>query len=99
MQGQPQIFQTSSPSRWQRFKWGGRLLFLVLMLAIIVLVVAIKRVYNPTIPQLKEQGEQYKAILHPGKHALMQESRLLRQYQGFRTAINAHQRKSASIKY
>jgi len=35
-----QIFQTNSPGRWQRFKWGGRILLLFLVIGGVVFSIA-----------------------------------------------------------
>ena len=82
--GKHQVFQTSSPTRWQRFKWTFRIVIFLFVLTAVVLGITLNKVYNPSIPQLREQDEQYKSILQPDKHALMQENKINRAYRGFR---------------
>ena len=92
-----QVFLTTSPSRWQRFKWAVRLLIFLLILFIVVLVIAYKNAYSPSLPQLKENNEKYKAILHPGKHILMQETRINKAYEGFRKYISDRPKRINSV--
>ena len=94
---QHQIFQTASATRWQRAKWGSRVLLLCGIFLLIIIIVALRHVYNPSVPQLRRQGEAYKAILEPDKNLLMRDSRLLKQYRGFRQAIQVN--KGSHIHY
>ena len=48
MEKNAQIFQTSSPSRWKRVKWTGRIIFFVSLFAIAVIVLAIFLAQNPS---------------------------------------------------
>ena len=41
----------------------------------------------PSIPRLKEQGQQYKQVLDTGKHLVYRNSLIARRYQGFRQYI------------
>lgn len=91
------IFQTTSPTRWQRFRWGSRVLLLLLAFAIIVVVLALRNVYHPSVPQLKSEGEAFKAILQPDSAKLMADSRLLQEYRGFRHSIRSAN--TARIRY
>ncbi len=85
-----QIFQTPSTSRWQRFKWTFRFIaFLFVVIGVILTLALTIGQYNPSLPQLKEQGEQYKAILQPDKHSLIQQNKINKQYAGFRKYIDA----------
>ncbi len=70
---QKQVFLTSSPTRWQRFKWGFRVVALIFLLLLITLGVAIINEFAPSVPKLKNEDRQYKAILNNGKNAAINE--------------------------
>lgn len=97
--GKHQVFQTQSPTRWQSFKWTSRIVIFIFILICVVLGLALNKVYNPSLPQLKEQGEQYKAILQPDKFALMKENKINKEYRGFRKYINAKWTRGKNVKY
>jgi cellulose synthase/poly-beta-1,6-N-acetylglucosamine synthase-like glycosyltransferase/spore germination protein YaaH/peptidoglycan/xylan/chitin deacetylase (PgdA/CDA1 family) len=82
-----QIFQTNSPGRWQRFKWGGRIVLLVLILGIVIFSIAVSRSYTPALPRIKEQSQLYKKVLDTSRTFLFKNS-LIEQYGGFRKYIN-----------
>lgn len=77
-----QIFQTSNPTRWQRFKWGGRLILFLLFIAIIAIIIAIRTAYMPSVPII--QGKIFKEILASDKDA----DSITKAYQGFRKFID-----------
>ena len=79
-----QVFQTANPSRWQRFKWGGRIIVFLLAIATLIVVIAIKNVYTPSIPRL---GQEMKSIIKEDK-PLFAESKLSKKYKGFRQLID-----------
>lgn len=82
-----QIFQTNSPGRWQRLKWGGRVVLFLLILGIVIFSIAVNRGYTPTLPRLKEQSQLYKKVLDTNRTFLFKNS-LIEQYGGFRKYIN-----------
>jgi len=82
-----QIFQTNSPGRWQRLKWGGRIVALVLLLGVVIFIIAVSRSYTPALPRIKEQSQLYKKVLDTGRTFLFKNS-LIEQYGGFRKYIN-----------
>src|SRR5215472_9136504 len=82
-----QIFQTNSPGRWQRFKWGERILLLFLVIGGVVFSIAISRDYKPALPRLKEQSQLYKKVLDTNRTILFKNS-LIELYGGFRKYIN-----------
>src|SRR3984957_9546263 len=82
-----QIFQTNSTGRWQRFKWGGRIFLLFLVLGVVILYITISRNYTPALPRIKEQSQLYKKVLDTGRTFLFKNS-LIEQYGGFRKYIN-----------
>jgi hypothetical protein len=82
-----QIFQTNSTGRWQRFKWGGRIFLLFLVLGVVILYITISRNYTPALPRIKEQSQLYKKVLDTSRTFLFKNS-LIEQYGGFRKYIN-----------
>jgi len=93
-----QVFSTGSPSRWQRFKWGSRFLLFVALIVVALVGAALWNIYNPQLPQLKQQNDQYKIILNPDKHSLLQETKINKDFNGFRKYIDA-KGKGKNIKY
>ena len=94
---QKQIFLTSSPTRWQRFKWGFRILAFIVTLLLVTLGVAVIKEYNPKVPQLRSDNKEYKAIIDNGKSAAIEE--LYKKYQGFGKYINTKNGELKSIRY
>src|SRR6202012_5468489 len=82
-----QIFQTNSTGRWQRLKWGGRILLLFLVLGCVIIYLAISRNYKPELPRLQEQSQLYTKVLDTNPSFLFQNT-LIEQYGGFRKYIN-----------
>ncbi|MHA4808649.1 glycosyltransferase [Flavitalea flava] len=82
-----QIFQTNSPGRWQRFKWGGRFVLLFIILGVLIISIALSRGYMPSLPRIKEQSQLYKKVLDTNRTFLFKNT-LLDQYGGFRKYIN-----------
>ncbi|HZK62861.1 MAG TPA: polysaccharide deacetylase family protein, partial [Puia sp.] len=81
-----QVFQTSSSSRWSRFKWSSRLLALFLVLGIIIIAITLTRVYTPSLPNML--GAKEKEVLLDSSGWLFNKSKIGRQYGGFRKYIN-----------
>lgn len=46
-----QIFQTSSSTRWNRFKWISLFILLAIIVSITILIVALQQVYTPALPR------------------------------------------------
>lgn len=80
----PQIFQTNSPGRWQRFKWSGRILLLLLFLVIAIVYVTFKTAYTPDVPM---EGRAIKKVL-TGDVPAYRQSELTKRYRGFRKFID-----------
>ncbi len=57
----PQIFQTSSPTRWVRFKWTLRVLLFIFLFFIGVFVVAIYLAGEPPKPVIESKEKAYEA--------------------------------------
>lgn len=83
MSDQSQVFQTTTRTRWQRFKWGFRLFLLLIPIAIVVVVIGTYFLYEPDI-QL--QSKAIKKVLTKGVPSY-RESKLGKEYRGFRKAI------------
>jgi spore germination protein YaaH len=81
-----QVFQTSSSSRWSRFKWSSRLLALFLVLAVIIIAITMTRVYTPSLPNMLDAKE--KEVLLDSSAWLFNKSKIGKQYGGFRKYIN-----------
>jgi spore germination protein YaaH len=47
-----QIFQTDSPTRWNTFKWGARIVIFILLLGAAALSIALFKNSNPNLPKL-----------------------------------------------
>ena len=45
-----QIFHSNNPTRWQRFKWGSRVLLFFLVIALIAFIMAIQTASMPEVP-------------------------------------------------
>ncbi len=80
-----QVFQTDTATRWQRFKWGGRILFFLFLLGVGVFVISMLRDNKPEVPAL---NESMKKILQPDQ-PFAENSRITRDYAGFRQFITA----------
>jgi cellulose synthase/poly-beta-1,6-N-acetylglucosamine synthase-like glycosyltransferase/spore germination protein YaaH/peptidoglycan/xylan/chitin deacetylase (PgdA/CDA1 family) len=79
-----QIFETSSSSRWQRFKWGSRVFLLLIPIAIVIAVVSYVTEKLPDLPILRAQ----KQALSEHQNFLSKNSLLAKKYKGFRQYIN-----------
>ncbi|OQP39745.1 glycosyl transferase family 2 [Niastella yeongjuensis] len=53
-----QVFQTNSSTRWNRFRWTLLFVLLGIIFAITVLIVALKQVYTPALPNLNNHTAQ-----------------------------------------
>ena len=82
-----QVFQTSSASRWQRFKWSSRLLMLFVVLGVFIIILTLSRVYTPAFPNMISVQEK-QALLDSSSSWLFSKSKIGRQYGGFRKYIN-----------
>lgn len=77
-----QIFQTTNPTRWQRFKWGSRLLVFLLIIAVMAIIIGIRNTYVPDIPI--SQSARFKKILESTETG----DSITKAYQGFRKFID-----------
>ncbi len=79
-----QVFQTDSASRWQRFKWSSRLIFLLFVLGIITVIITLSRVYTPSLPSLISAQEKQALIPDSTGSWLFNQSKIGKQYSGFK---------------
>ena len=95
MKSSEQIFQTNSGNRWQRVKWGGRVVLLFLAMMVVILIIALLRsaADKPNIP-LGEHA--IKKVLTEKEHSY-KESKLTKDYQGFRKFITDQWKKGKGI--
>ncbi len=87
MSDQPQIFQTGTRTRWQRFKWAARALLFLLLLGIITTYIAIRNM-GKNEPGISLESKAIKKVL-TGKASVYRESKIGKDYRGFRKAIDA----------
>lgn len=79
-----QIFQTSNPSRWQRAKWGSRLLVFLLIIGTAALVFGYNISANSPQKVPVFQDEVRKKVLQPDKPT----APITKEYQGIRKFID-----------
>jgi len=80
-----QIFQTSSPSRWQSVKWVGRIILFLFFLALLVIAITYNKVSKENI-NIPLEGRAIKKVLK-GDVPAYRESALGKQYRGMRNYI------------
>jgi poly-beta-1,6 N-acetyl-D-glucosamine synthase len=78
-----QVFQTHNPSRWQRVKWGFRVLGVLFALVVAVIVVAFYSMKKPDIPL---EGKAIKKVLTEDQPEY-RASEMGKRYRGFRRLI------------
>ena len=85
-----QVFQTSSSSRWQRFKWGSRILLFLLGLGVAVIILTLYRGNTPAMPRLISAREKQVFMDTTGSW-LFSQSKIAKQFGGFRKFINENE--------
>lgn len=80
-----QVFQAHNPTRWQRFKWGSRILVLILLIITVAIVIALRTLFQPDLPV---ETRVTKKILSEDL-PVYKESELIEKYRGFRKFIDA----------
>ncbi|MCP9752193.1 glycosyltransferase [Ferruginibacter sp. HRS2-29] len=83
MEHPPQIFQTSSSTRWKSFKWTSRIILVVAIFFIAVAVLAVINARNPDLPVMDARAKAYQDKLDPTKNFTFA-SRLNKKYKGFK---------------
>lgn len=89
-----QIFQTDNPSRWRSLQWSFRVLLIVFLFFLAVLVFALIRGFNPSIPNLEEKGREYANTLDPSK-PLTLTSRENKKYKGIKDFLAKKEKEEA----
>jgi cellulose synthase/poly-beta-1,6-N-acetylglucosamine synthase-like glycosyltransferase/spore germination protein YaaH/peptidoglycan/xylan/chitin deacetylase (PgdA/CDA1 family) len=79
-----QIFQTSTSTRWTRFKWSSRVFFLFIAVAFLAIIIWFITEKLPNLPQLSS----YKQALSAQQNFLSRNSQLAKKYKGYRQYIN-----------
>ena len=82
-----QVFQTSTASRWQRFKWGSRFIFFFIAIGIAVITITLSRGDTPLMPRLIADQEKM-ALLDTSSNSIFSKTKIGKQYGGFRKYIN-----------
>ena len=82
-----QVFQTTSSSRWQRFKWGSRFLLFFIAIGIAVIIITLSRGDTPSMPRLISAQEK-QVFLDTNSNSLFNKTKIGKQYGGFRKFIN-----------
>lgn len=83
---QGQVFQTSSSSRWQRFKWSTRLFLFLFLCALITLGIAIYKTDREQHDIPLQSRAQKKVLTET--NPLLFEGSMAKRYKGFRKFIN-----------
>jgi cellulose synthase/poly-beta-1,6-N-acetylglucosamine synthase-like glycosyltransferase/spore germination protein YaaH/peptidoglycan/xylan/chitin deacetylase (PgdA/CDA1 family) len=65
MNNNRQIFQTNNTARWKRFKWGGRIVAVVVLFFITTVVLAVILARNPSLPNIEAKGKVYENAMNP----------------------------------
>lgn len=94
---QKQVFLTQSPTRWQRFKWAFRIVVFTIVIMLVILGMALNRVFTPAMPQLKKENGQYVALLNSGKKAAIKA--IDKKYEGFGKYISNKEAQLRHINY
>lgn len=82
-----QIFQTTSPTRWKRFKWSFRILLMIAFFFIAVLVVAIVIATSPGMPDLGSKAKAYQEKMDPS-YPLTIKQASNKKYKGFKDFLD-----------
>ncbi|GAA4728639.1 polysaccharide deacetylase family protein [Flavisolibacter ginsenosidimutans] len=81
-----QVFQASTATRWQRVKWGSRVLIFIGIILLVAFIIAVgAAVKNTNMPHL--QSVEYKPLKDTSSF-IYKNSELARKYYGFRKFID-----------
>ena len=83
-----QIFQTNNPSRWQRLKWGTRILVFIFIIAIVIITIALRSVGSSESKIPLETRAIKKVLSVDANLPAFRESETGKKYRGFRKYIN-----------
>lgn len=78
-----QIFQTNKPTRWKRFKWTGRVLFMISIFFLVVLGIALYSGSLPNVPNLQAKAREYQTALDPSNPLILKNNQNIK-YKGFK---------------
>src|SRR5689334_15465466 len=82
MKPEKQIFQTSSPIRWQTFAWASRLFIFLLLLMIPIVWIALARSHKPGLPLLTSSDTVSGRAINPVQPRQFSK-REFKKYKGF----------------
>lgn len=91
-----QIFQAATPSRWKKFKWGTRVFFAVAAFWVVVLILALIRGYNPSLPALETKSKIFADKLDPSNPFTFSSSQN-KKYKGFKNFLENRYKKHKDI--
>ncbi|WP_321424216.1 polysaccharide deacetylase family protein [uncultured Bacteroides sp.] len=78
-----QIFQTENTLRWKKFKWSMRFIFFIAAILIAALIIMLFIDKSPSLPFRQD----YRSVVTASK-PFMQETKLSKEYKGFREYIS-----------
>jgi poly-beta-1,6 N-acetyl-D-glucosamine synthase len=78
-----QIFQTSKPTRWRRFKWTGRVILMIAVFFLVVLGIALYSGSLPNVPNLEARAREYQSALDPSNPLILKNNQNTK-YKGFK---------------
>jgi len=87
-----QIFQAATPSRWKKFKWGARIFSAIAFFLLIILVLALIRGYNPSLPALEAKSKIFADKLDPSNPFTFTSARN-KKYKGFKNFLENRYKK------
>lgn len=94
MNNTSQIFQTSSAIRWRSFKWSFRVLIMIAIFFVLVLLIALIRGNNPSIPNLEAKSEAYQRKMDPTNPLTLSQG-LNNKYKGFKDFLDKKTREDS----
>lgn len=78
-----QIFQTDKPTRWKRFKWTGRVIFMIAIFFFVVLGIALYSGSLPNLPNMEAKAREYQTTLDPSNPLILKNHQNSK-YKGFK---------------
>lgn len=82
-----QVFQANSPARWKRIKWTGRIILMIVFFFLLVLILALKIGFTPSLFNLQLRSKEYQAKLDPSNPLTLSHSQN-KKYKGFRDYLS-----------
>src|SRR5579871_5095233 len=89
-----QIFQTTDARRWKNFRWSLRVLLFIMCFFLVVLVIALVRGFNPSLPDLQAQSKEFQQKLDPSNPLTLSTIKN-KKYKGFKDQLNKRKREDS----